>query len=86
MKKTEGKLVGEVSDYFSHVEVSAIKASGKIKVGDKIRIKGHTTDFEQSIKSMQINRKDVESAKKGDEIGIKVSDRVRKHDKVYLVN
>ncbi|MAG38188.1 translation elongation factor-like protein [Candidatus Pacearchaeota archaeon] len=80
-----GKEVGEVSDYFSHVEVAALKVSGKISVGDKIRIKGHTTDFEQTIDSMQIDRKDVESVKKGDDVGIKVSDRVRKHDKVYLV-
>jgi len=85
MEKTKGKLIGEVSDYFSHIEVAAIKASGNIKVGDKIKIKGHTTDFEQSIDSMQINRKSVSSVKKGDEVGIKVSDRVRKHDKIYLV-
>jgi len=80
-----GKEVGVVFDYFSKVGVAAIKTSAKLKVGDKIRIKGHTTDFEQTVDSMQSNNKPVESASKGGDVGIKVSDRVRKHDKVYLV-
>lgn len=79
------KEIGEVSTYFSHVEVAAIKLSGSLKVGDRIRIKGHTTDFEQLIDSMQINRKEVKEAKKGDEIGIKVNERVRPNDKVFVV-
>lgn len=79
------KEIGEVSTYFSHVEVAAIKLSGSLKVGDRVRIKGHTTDFEQLIDSMQINRKDVKEAKKGNEIGIKVNDRVRPNDKVLLI-
>ena len=79
------KEIGLVSVYFSHVEVGAIKLSGKLKVGDRIHIKGHTTDFEQLVDSMQIDRKEVKDAKKGDEIGIKVNDRVRPNDKVYIV-
>jgi len=78
------KEIGSVSDYFTKVEVAAIKLSGGLKVGDKIHIKGATTDFEQEVDSMQIDRKPVEKAKKGDEIGIKVSDRVRRNDKVFL--
>ena len=78
------KQIGEVISYFSHVEVAAIKLKGKLKIGDKIHIKGHTTDFEQKIDSMQINRKDVKEAKKGDDIGIKVIDKVRPNDAVYL--
>ena len=79
------KQIGKVMSYFSHVEVAAIKLSGKLKVGDRIHIKGHTTDFEQEIKSMQINREDVEEAKKGDEIGVEAKEKVRPNDAVYLV-
>ena len=84
MEKTKEKEIGKVSSYFSHVGVAAIKLSGKLKAGDKIHIKGQTTDFEIPVKSMQIERKDVKEAKKGDHIGIKVPDKVRPNDKVYL--
>ncbi len=79
------KEIGEVSTFFSHVSVAAIKLSDKLKVGDRVHIKGHTTDIEQLVDSMQIDRKEVKEAKKGDEIGIKVNDRVRPNDKVFLV-
>ena len=85
MAEKSAKEIGHVSDYFKNVEVAAIKLSKSLKIGDKVHIKGATTDFKQEVKSMQIDRKPVQSAKKGDEIGIKVSDRVRKHDKVFLV-
>ncbi|MBS3085196.1 translation elongation factor-like protein [Candidatus Pacearchaeota archaeon] len=81
----EEKEIGEVSSYFSHVEVAAIKLSGTLKVGDKIHIKGHTTDFELKVSSIQIDRKEVKEAKKGSHIGIKVSDKVRPNDTVFLV-
>jgi len=79
------KEIGRVSSYFSHVEVAAIKLSGKLKVGDKIHIKGHTTDFEIPVKEIQIERKSVKEAKKGDHIGIKVPEKVRPNDKVFLM-
>lgn len=79
------KEIGIVSDYFSKIGVAAIKLRGNLKVGDKVHIKGATTDFKQTVKSMQINRKPVEKAKAKDEIGIKVSDRVRRNDGVFLV-
>ena len=79
------KEIGKVSSYFSNVEVAAIKLSGKLKVGDKIHIKGHTTDFEMKVTTMQIERKSVKEAKKGDHIGIKITEKVRPNDKVYLV-
>jgi len=81
----EGELIGNVESYFSKIGVAAIKLSGDLKVGDKIKIKGHTTDFEQKVDSMQIDREDVEEASDGDEIGIKVKDRVRPNDKIYKV-
>ncbi len=80
------KEVGKVSSYFSHVSVAAIKLSGSLKVGDKVHFKGTTTDFLQKVSSMQIEREEVKEAKKGSHIGIKVSDRVRPNDKVFLVD
>ena len=66
MKENKGeKEIGRVSSYFSHVGVAAIQLSGKLKVGDKVHVKGHTTDFEIGIDSLQIERKDVKEAKKG---------------------
>jgi translation elongation factor EF-1alpha len=79
------KEIGTISTFFSHVGVAAIKLSGKLKVGDKIHVKGHTTDFEQKVGSMQIENKKVSEAKKGDHIGIKVDEKVRPNDKVFLV-
>ncbi len=79
------KEIGEISTYFTHVGVAAIKLSGKLKVGDKIHVKGHTTDFEQEVESMQIENEKVTQAKKGDHIGIKVKEKVRPNDKVFLI-
>ena len=81
----EEKEIGRVSGYFSHVEVAAIKLSSGLKVGDKIHIKGHTTDLETKVGSIQIENKPVKEAKKGDHIGIKVPDKVRPNDAVFLV-
>ncbi len=81
----EEKEIGKVSGYFSHVGVAAIKLSGRLKVGDKIHIKGHTTDFETTVGSMQIENKGVEEANSGDHVGIKVPEKVRPNDTVYLI-
>ncbi len=75
--------IGEVTNYFDHVKAAAIKLSKPLKVGEKIQIKGGNVEFEQIVKSMQIDRKAVSSAKKGDEIGIIVSQKVRKGYKVF---
>jgi translation initiation factor IF-2 len=79
------KEVGKVSDFFAHVTVAGIDLTGTLKVGDKIHIKGHTTDIEMDVDSMQIDNKDVTEAKKGKSVGIKVPDRVRPGDIVYKV-
>lgn len=77
------KQIGTVSNYFEHVGVAAIKLQDNLKVGDKIKITGgENTDFEQEVTSMQIHKDKVEKAKKGDEIGIKVKEKVRKGYKV----
>jgi len=79
------KEIGKVSDYFAHVVVAGIDLTGKLKVGDKIHIVGHTTNIEMSVDSMQIDNKSVTEAKKGNAVGIKVPDRVRPGDTVYKV-
>jgi len=79
------KEIGTISSYFSHVGVAAIKLSAGLKVGDKIHIKGSTTDIETPVEEIQIERKPLQKASKGDHIGIKVPDKVRPNDKVFLV-
>ena len=79
------KEIGKVSSYFSHVEVAAIKLTKKLEVGDKIHIKGNTTYFENVVDSIQIEKESVQKAKKGDHIGIKVPEKVRPNDTVFLV-
>ena len=77
--------VGKVSDFFARPVVAGIELTAPLKVGDRIRIKGHTTDIEFDVDSMQINNVNVEQAKAGDAVGIKVSERVRRGDTVYKV-
>ncbi len=77
--------IGKVSDFFAHPVVAGIELSGTLKVGDLVKIKGHTTDLEMTVDSMQINNADVTEAKKGDSVGIKVTERVRRGDIVYKV-
>jgi selenocysteine-specific translation elongation factor len=79
------KIIGTVSDFFAHPVVAGIELTAALKAGDKIRIKGHTTDLEMTVDSMQIDNAHVTEAKAGDSIGVKVSDRVRSGDKVYKI-
>ena len=79
------KIIGKVSDFFAKPVVAGIELTGTLKVGDKIHIKGHTTDIEFSVDSIQINNVDVSHAKAGDAVGIKVTERVRRGDTVYKV-
>ncbi|MBL7125698.1 MAG: translation elongation factor-like protein [Dehalococcoidales bacterium] len=77
--------VGKVSDFFAHPVVAGIDLTGTLKVGDRVHIKGHTTDLEMTVNSMQINNVDVTEAKAGDAVGVKVTERVRHGDSVYKV-
>ena len=79
------EVVGKVTDFFAKPVVAGIVLTTVLKQGDKIHIKGHTTDLELTVDSMQINNVDVEQAKAGDLIGVKVSERVRRGDTVYKV-
>jgi selenocysteine-specific translation elongation factor len=79
------EMIGHVSDFFARPVVAAIELTAPLKMGDKIHIKGHTTDLELVVESMQINNVAVQEADAGDPVGIKVSDRVRQGDSVYKV-
>ena len=77
--------VGHVSDFFAHVSVAGIALTGSLKVGDRVHIKGHSTDLEMRVDSMQVRHVNVTHARPGDSIGIKVPEHVRKGDRVYKV-
>ena len=78
--------VGKVQKFFAKPSVAAIEVTaGILKVGDRLHFKGHTTDFEETVTSMQIDREAIEEAKPGDLIGIRVKERVREHDTVFKV-
>ena len=79
------QIIGKVSDFFAHPVVAGIELATALRVGDKIHIKGHTTDLEMTVDSMQINNEQVGEAKPGDSIGVKVSERVRSGDLVYKI-
>ena len=82
----EEKRTGEVIKFFSKIGVAAIRITeGSLKAGDQIHIVGHTTDFTQTVDSIQIENKSVPEAGPGADIGIKVKDKVREHDIVYKV-
>ncbi|MFE3846104.1 EF-Tu/IF-2/RF-3 family GTPase [Thermoplasmatota archaeon] len=78
--------IGVVEHFFTNVNVAAVRiTSGELKVGDIVHFVGATTDFKQKIDSMQIDRKSVIKVKSGDDVGIKIKERVREHDIVYKI-
>ena len=78
------KAIGKVTHYFPKVKAGVVKITkGTLALGDRISIKGHTTDFKQKVDSMQLDRAPLSKAAKGQEIGLRVKSRVRQHDIVY---
>jgi len=84
---SEEKLeeVGKVAHFFSKISVAVVDLTATLSVGDRIRIQGPTTDFEQTVDSMQIEHENVKAANKGQSVGLKVKERVRENDTVYRV-
>ena len=84
MKEQE---IGYISKYFGQISVAAIEiTAGKLSVGDTVHIKGHTTDMNVEVGSIQIEHDAVDSAKKGDSIGLKVTGKARRKDKVFKLS
>lgn len=85
-EKEEGRLIGQITHYFSNIEVAVIDLTAPLKVGETIRVVGgEATDFEQAVDSMQIDHKDIKSAKKGDSVGMKIKEKVHEGYKVYKI-
>ena len=78
--------IGTVTHYFDRPGVGAIELTGDLEVGDRIAFRGHTTDFEQTIDSMELEHESVETAVAGEEIAVKVDERVREGDEVYRLD
>ncbi len=78
-------LAGTVSHYFAQPQVGAVKLETELRIGDLLRFRGRTTEFEQKLSSMQIDHEPVEEAGPGSEVGIQVLERVRKGDQVYKI-
>ncbi len=79
----EKKPIGEVTHYYDKIGVAVVKFSKGVKTGDTIQFKGAHTDFTQAIGSMQFDHKSIESAKKGDEVGMKVDEHVKEGDQIF---
>lgn len=79
------KLIGQVSHYFAHAGVGAIKLSdGELNLGDTIHVKGAHTDFRQRVESLEVDHHRIEHADKGNVVGVKVAAKVREHDRVFV--
>jgi putative protease len=81
----KNKIIGSITHYFPHVKAAVLKVKTPVIIGEEIWIKGHTSDFKEKISSMQIDHKPILKAKKGDEIGLMVENRVRRGDVIYKV-
>lgn len=77
--------IGKVTHYFGHAAVAAVTLTEALKVGDTIRVKGHTTDFTTTVDHLQIDHKDVPQAKPGDDVAVHVGQKAREHDVMFKV-
>jgi putative protease len=80
-----GTLIGQITHYFDHLNVAALVLTEPLRVGDTIHILGHSTDFRQTVTSLQIEHQPVEKANPGDDVGLKVIQKVHAHDKVFIL-
>ena len=76
-------MVGKVTHYFSKIGVAVLNLEAPLRTGDRIRIRGNTTDLQQTLDSMETGHSPIDSAQSGDDVAIRVGDRVRVGDTVY---
>ena len=81
----EGKLIGKISHYFGNISVAVIDLTDALKAGDTIKVVGGETEFEQTVGSMEVDHKKVDTAKKGESVGLKIEQKVRDGYKVYKI-
>ena len=77
--------IGRVTHYYNHLHVAVLQLTSVLKIGDKIHVTGHATDFTEHVASMQVDHHAVERVKAGDDVAIKVIEPVHPHDVVYRV-
>jgi putative protease len=77
------EAIGTVTHYYGHLSVAAVSLTSPLSVGDRIHIKGHTSDLVQTVESMEVDRQKIEQAKPGDDVALKVDDHVRDSDRIY---
>ena len=80
----EGKRIGKVVHYFGKISVAVVELESDLKIGDTVHFEGAHTDFEQEIDSMQVEHEVVEQVSTGDEVAIKVKERVRTSDTLHM--
>ena len=78
--------IGKVTHYFGHLNVAAVQLTGPLAVGDEVHVKGHTTDFNQKIDSLEVEHQKVSEAAAGDDVAFKVSEKARPGDQVFRVH
>lgn len=78
------EAIGTVTHYFGHLSVAAISLTAPLAVGDRIHIRGHLTDVEETVGSMEIDHRKIELANPGDDVAINVTEHVREHDRIFL--
>ncbi|MGB9763057.1 MAG: translation elongation factor-like protein [Minisyncoccia bacterium] len=81
----EEKLVGKITHYYDKIQVAIVELTSDLKVNDNIHIKGNNTDFNQVVTSIQKEHQNVSSASKGEMIGMKVDQKVKEGDEIYLI-
>jgi putative protease len=84
-EEVQKKLVGKISHYYAKIGVAVLELSDTLEVGDEISIEGAATNIRQTVESMQVEHENIEKAKKGDSIGMKVADKVRENDQVFKI-
>ena len=83
MADPEMQQIGLVLQFFAHPSAGVVALTAPLKIGEQIYVKGHTTDFQQVVESMQLDHQPVQEAAAGQEVAIKMTDKCRKHDVVY---
>ena len=78
--------IGTITHLYSHLGVGIIALTAPLKVGDTIKVKGHTTDFTQKVDSLQLNHQDIKEAKSGDEVGLKTTEQIKDGAEVFKVS
>lgn len=80
-----GTRIGTVTHYFDHISVAVLNLTDKLHVGDQVHFLGHSTDFKQEVSSLQIEHKPVTEAKPGEDVAVKVIQRVHPSDGVFKI-